>query len=97
MATMPTATTTDLGSVPVDTTSGEPLQPLYGVDKAITQTAEPVHNGKRYLTEGLAYDHLAYAWSSRKKWFLLTIVAVCQTSKCTMAVQCDEIAAASFR
>lgn len=77
----PTANTTDVGSGLGSNDSQEPLKPMEGVGRAVTNSAEPEHNGKRYLTEALAYEHLAYAWSPKKKWFLLTIVAICQTSK----------------
>lgn len=76
-----TASTADLGTVPTVTSSNEPINEKGGVGKALTNTVEPVHNGKRYLTEAIVYEHLAYAWSTKKKWFLLTIVAVCQTSE----------------
>lgn len=41
------------------------------------------HSGKRILTEEDEEGNkkLAYSWSSRKKWLLLTVVAICQTSK----------------
>jgi len=60
--------------------SQQPLRPIRDVDKANTHGDEPVHKGKRYLTEGIAHEHLAYAWPNKKKWFMLSIVAVCQTS-----------------
>ncbi|KAF2242474.1 MFS general substrate transporter [Trematosphaeria pertusa] len=44
-------------------------------------TNEPVLvNGKRVLREEDAFEKTAYAWSTRKKWILLTVVALCQTS-----------------
>jgi hypothetical protein len=63
------------------TASEEPLKPSEGLAQVETISQEPLHNGKRYLTEALAYDSLAYAWSDKKKWIMLTIVAICQTSK----------------
>jgi predicted MFS family arabinose efflux permease len=39
-------------------------------------------DGKRVLREADtdAHLHTAYSWSTRKKWILLTVVALCQTS-----------------
>ncbi|KAF2636849.1 MFS general substrate transporter [Massarina eburnea CBS 473.64] len=37
-------------------------------------------DGKRVLTELSSFDQTAYAWSTKKKWMLLTVVAICQTS-----------------
>jgi MFS family permease len=37
-------------------------------------------DGKRVLREQDAVECTAYAWSTRKKWILLTVVALCQTS-----------------
>ena len=37
-------------------------------------------NGKRVLREEDAFEKTAYAWSLKKKWTLLTVVALCQTS-----------------
>ncbi|KAF2791094.1 MFS general substrate transporter [Melanomma pulvis-pyrius CBS 109.77] len=36
--------------------------------------------GKRVLREEDAFEKTAYAWPARKKWVLLTVVALCQTS-----------------
>ncbi|KAF2729030.1 MFS general substrate transporter [Polyplosphaeria fusca] len=35
---------------------------------------------RRVLSETTDYEKTAYIWSPRKKWILLTIVAICQTS-----------------
>jgi hypothetical protein len=45
-------------------------------------------NGKRVLREEDAFEKTAYAWSPRKKWMLLTIVAICQTSMLVFPVLC---------
>ncbi|KAL5117706.1 hypothetical protein ACEQ8H_004454 [Pleosporales sp. CAS-2024a] len=37
-------------------------------------------NGPPKLTEANAIEHTAYAWSNTKKWAVLTVVALCQTS-----------------
>ena len=39
-------------------------------------------DGRRVLDENDATNHkyTAYAWSKKKKWILLTVVALCQTS-----------------
>ncbi|KAF1994639.1 MFS general substrate transporter [Amniculicola lignicola CBS 123094] len=39
-----------------------------------------VVNGKNVLAEEDAFEKTAYAWSVKKKWTLLTVVAICQTS-----------------
>jgi hypothetical protein len=52
------------------------IEPLQKVGTAVT-----LHNGKRVLREEDAFEKLAYAWSDRKKWTLLTVVAICQTSE----------------
>jgi MFS family permease len=45
------------------------------------QQQEPlIINGKRVLSEEDAFEHTAHAWSTRKKWICLSIVALCQTS-----------------
>lgn len=46
--------------------------------------AEKEEEEKIILQEEDAPHALAYDWSSRKKWVLLTVVAVCQTSKSTV-------------
>lgn len=45
-------------------------------------------NGKRILREEDAFEKTAYAWSTRKKWILLTIVAICQTSMFVLSLFC---------
>jgi hypothetical protein len=32
------------------------------------------------LNEANSFDETAYAWSTKKKWAVLTVVALCQTS-----------------
>ncbi|KAF1960751.1 MFS general substrate transporter [Byssothecium circinans] len=44
-----------------------------------SESAILVH-GKHVLTEVGSFDQTAYAWSQKKKWILLTVVALCQTS-----------------
>jgi hypothetical protein len=76
--TAATAKTASDGSLPSGPTLGpsDTLEPLNPFD-----TGVQMHNGKRVLGEEDAYNQLAHAWPLRKKWLLLTVVAVCQTSK----------------
>jgi MFS family permease len=39
-----------------------------------------ITNGKLVLCEEDAFEHTAHAWSTKKKWTCLSIVALCQTS-----------------
>ncbi|KAF2022022.1 MFS multidrug transporter [Aaosphaeria arxii CBS 175.79] len=51
------------------------------VSVAAVGSNEPlVVDGKVVLREEDAFDKTAYAWSPRRKWIMLTIVAICQTS-----------------
>jgi hypothetical protein len=42
--------------------------------------AAPLVNGKLVLRVEDAWEKTAYAWSDKKKWALLSVVAICQTS-----------------
>ncbi|KAJ4291887.1 hypothetical protein N0V90_009784 [Kalmusia sp. IMI 367209] len=42
--------------------------------------ATNILNGKRILTESDDFEKTAFAWSDRRKWTILTVVALCQTS-----------------
>lgn len=37
-------------------------------------------NAQVILNEANAYEHTAYNFSNKKKWAVLTVVALCQTS-----------------
>jgi hypothetical protein len=51
------------------------------VDSSPRQLAAPVDpNAPKILTEVNAFEYTAYAFSKRKKWAVLTVVALCQTS-----------------
>ncbi|KAF2259707.1 MFS general substrate transporter [Lojkania enalia] len=66
--------------------SDNSLKPNQGTEEIVpirTRDVTPTPslvNGKLVLTEGNSYEKTAYAWSIRKKWTLLTVVALCQTS-----------------
>jgi hypothetical protein len=50
-----------------------------------------VVNGKNVLAEEDAFEKTAYAWSTKKKWTLLTVVAICQTSMYVPFQNCRQI------
>lgn len=64
---------------PIPTTASGPEYSEKDVTDEIG-TAPVFVNGSRVLIEEENADKTAYAWSSRKKWILLTVVALCQTS-----------------
>jgi hypothetical protein len=41
-------------------------------------------NNPFILDEANAIEHTAYRWSQQKKWAVLTVVALCQTSMSTL-------------
>jgi len=45
-----------------------------------SSTASTTTPGPLVLNEANAIEHTAYQWSSHKKWAVLTVVALCQTS-----------------
>lgn len=47
---------------------------------ASESSGAPTSGTRSVLTESNAFDNTAYAWSTKKKWTLLTVVALCQTS-----------------
>lgn len=70
--------TADIQQIPT-TASG----PEYSSEKdvpGLPATPTQYIRGNRVLLEEENLDKTAYAWSSRKKWILLTVVALCQTS-----------------
>jgi hypothetical protein len=51
------------------------------VDSNLTSATAPVNpNGPLILNEANSIEQTAYAWSNKKKWAVLTVVALCQTS-----------------
>jgi MFS family permease len=64
----------------------KPQEFTEAVARARTESDNSAHHafvdGKRVLHEADpdAQPHTAYSWSTRKKWILLTVVALCQTS-----------------
>jgi hypothetical protein len=53
--------------------------PSEGIQSVRTNETSLV-NGKRVLHEEDAFHKTAYAWSTKKKWAILSVVALCQTS-----------------
>lgn len=49
------------------------IRPVRTIDSHIV-------NGKNVIREEDAWERTAYAWGSKKKWWILTVVALCQTS-----------------
>lgn len=45
-----------------------------------SSSASTTMPGSLILNEANAIEHTAYQWSSNKKWAVLTVVALCQTS-----------------
>jgi hypothetical protein len=46
-----------------------------------TPSTQPIiTNPVRVLNEVHDFDHTAYSWTTKKKWAVLTVVALCQTS-----------------
>ncbi|KAF2703015.1 MFS general substrate transporter [Pleomassaria siparia CBS 279.74] len=69
----PSRETSNSGDVEKDaSTAVSPLKP--GLNEPL------IINGKRVLRDEDAFEVTAYAWSIKKKWILLTVVALCQTS-----------------
>lgn len=54
------------------------ITPMNDSPRYSTSPIDP--NAPLILTEGNALKHTAYNFSSRKKWAVLTVVALCQTS-----------------
>jgi hypothetical protein len=50
------------------------------VDSNMTLKEFSDPNGPLILTEANSIEHTAYTWSPKKKWAVLTVVALCQTS-----------------
>ena len=44
------------------------------------RTNSDLVNGKRVLRQEDAFHKTAYSWSNKKKWAILSVVALCQTS-----------------
>jgi hypothetical protein len=42
-------------------------------------------NAPLVLNEANSFEHTAYSFSTKKKWAILTVVALCQTSMSTFA------------
>jgi hypothetical protein len=58
--------------------SFETASPLDSNTSSSAAAAE--HNASLILNEANAFEHTAYNFSNRKKWAVLTVVALCQTS-----------------
>jgi hypothetical protein len=66
------------GTKEAKSSSFEAAGPL---DSNITSSTKPVNpNGTLVLNEANSFEQTAYAWSTKKKWAVLTVVALCQTS-----------------
>lgn len=52
-----------------------------GIERISTSNLPPhLPNAPLILDEGNAVEHTAYVFSKKKKWWILTVVALCQTS-----------------
>jgi hypothetical protein len=66
------------GAKEAKSSSFEAASPL---DSNVTSSAAPAdQNATLILNEANAFEHTAYNFSNRKKWAVLTVVALCQTS-----------------
>lgn len=76
------------GDFDPDSTSASDIAPVQtlqtnGKEQVLAPVGSPgsdLVNGKRVLREDAAFEVTANAWSTGKKWLLLTVVAICQTS-----------------
>lgn len=60
-------------------TEPKPEGPWDHVTQVARQRTVELH-GVETLDEVNAYEHTAYAFSRKRKWWILTVVALCQTS-----------------
>lgn len=58
--------------------NGLDINPVDSSPQASTAPMAP--NAPLVLNEVNSLEHTAYKWPSRKKWMVLTVVALCQTS-----------------
>lgn len=56
------------------------FEAIPAVRSSLSSSPTPNADGLLVLDEGNAYKHTAYNFSTRKKWAVLTVVALCQTS-----------------
>jgi hypothetical protein len=70
-----------VGSEGAGTKEAKSFENAVPVDSNMTskeEFADP--NAPLILTEANSIEHTAYVWSPKKKWAVLTVVALCQTS-----------------
>jgi hypothetical protein len=65
------------GSKEAKTSEYETAMPL---DSNVSSTAPLGQDAQLVLNEANAFEYTAYNFSNRKKWAVLTVVALCQTS-----------------
>jgi hypothetical protein len=51
-----------------------------GIEMVPTRSTQPEPTGPYMLDEVNTYERTGYAFSTKKKWWILTVVALCQTS-----------------
>lgn len=56
------------------------LEAIQAVDSSLSSSETPDAEAELTLSEANAIEHTAYHFSNRKKWAVLTVVALCQTS-----------------
>jgi hypothetical protein len=56
------------------------LEAVQAVDSSLSSSPTPDADAPLTLSEANAIEYTAYHFSNRKKWAVLTVVALCQTS-----------------
>ena len=71
----PNSEASDASTARKEATEGITLVPTYSQAPLVADQNAPL-----VLNEANAIEHTAYMFSTKKKWWILTVVALCQTS-----------------